>query len=275
MSEAATLEWRIGVPVILRALRRIALVAMDGRGPEEALAQLVSDACDMLEADSALLIVESEQKAGLEIIAGAGADSVGVRLLRGISDLGAMPIEAWRSVRPGRVAVSFSDEGRECALIVARRPEQPFQDDDRAVLESIAAFIPLLLHQLRLDSSLKSYERHLELLQSAPTTVGPDTNFSEIFDRIVASIHRQFPRSNTALFLLNEARTHLLIAADDGLYADRPDLQLSPEAPDLARALAAGPGTHVVAFTTPEACQDLGLGPEWRSAILAAVIGGW
>ncbi len=96
--------------------------------------------------------------------------------------------------------------------------------DNLAILSDMAA---LSISSLATNRKAKEQERELEALYDAAKTVSGSLNVQEVMDSFLTAVCSHMEYHSAALFLLNDDRTHLFIAAERGLVESEKQVQLS------------------------------------------------
>ena len=115
-----------------------------------------------------------------------------------------------------------------------------FDQEDLEILTLLAEFAGLsrtVEHTARLA---REQSRELDVLYDAAHTIAGSLNVQEVMDSVLAAICTHLEHHAAILFLLNDERTHLFIAAERGLTEDEREIQFSVESGAHARVLDSG-----------------------------------
>lgn len=116
----------------------------------------------------------------------------------------------------------------------------PFDTDDLDTLALLAEFAALARNVDRTARLAREQSRELAVLYHAARTVAGSLNVQQVLDSVLAAICTHLGHHTAILFLLNDERTHLFIAAERGLTEDEREIQLSVEMGPHARVLHTG-----------------------------------
>ena len=137
--------------------------------------------------------------------------------------------------------------------------------DSLTLLAEIAALAGKVEHTAR---TAHEQGRELAVLYDAARTVSGSLNVQGVMDGVLTAICTHLEHQTAVLFLLNDERTHLYIAAEQGLTEEERDIQLSVETGLPARVLESG---------APRLIEDTDALPDFedlseRSRALSAMI---
>jgi GAF domain-containing protein len=119
-------------------------------------------------------------------------------------------------------------------------PMPAFDADDLDTLTLLAEFAALALTVERTARTAREQARELAVLYDAARTVAGSLNVQEVMDSVLTAICTHLEHHAAVLFLLNDERTHLFIAAERGLTEEERDVQLAVETGLPARVLDSG-----------------------------------
>src|SRR5262249_13024408 len=89
-------------------------------------------------------------------------------------------------------------------------------------------------------TTAREQARELAVLYDAARTVASSLNVQEVMDSVLNALCTHLEHHLAVLFLLNDERTHLFIAAQRGLTDEEREIQLSVETGLHARVLDSG-----------------------------------
>lgn len=123
-------------------------------------------------------------------------------------------------------------------LIVQKRTDQgAFTPTNIAGLESLGYLAGLALENEALRESANESIRELTVLYDTTKAVNGTLNVHEVINGVLGAICKHLEYQTAVLFLMNDEKTHLFIAADRGLNEDEREVQLSAEAPIISTIL--------------------------------------
>jgi GAF domain-containing protein len=171
------------------------------------------------------------------------------------------------------VAVPIQDEDGPLGALFAMRldSEAPYTEEETALLGLLADHATLALKIERVDQKRREHERELTVLYDTARTTSSTLNVHEVLNSVVEAICGHLDHQAAVLFLLNDERTHLFIAADQGLTDEDREVQLAPDSPVTARVLETG---EAVLFLDTEAEPDFEnflQNSRTRSAMIAPI----
>ena len=133
------------------------------------------------------------------------------------------------------IVVPLTHEGRIIGTLSAMNKAgiqresmfESFEADDVDVLELFAEVIGLsrILHET--ERQAREAGREAAVLYEAAQTVSSTLNIQEVMESVLDAICTHLEHHTAALFLLNDERTHLFLAAERGLSEDERDIQLA------------------------------------------------
>ena len=117
------------------------------------------------------------------------------------------------------------NKGRPSASTLPLHPG--FDSEDLDFMETLASFSALSIQNE--INSRTSFEqgRELAVLYDAAKTVASSLNLQEVLDSVLTAVCAHIEYHTAVLFLLNDEKTHFIIAADRGLSSDERQIQLS------------------------------------------------
>lgn len=231
---------------------------------------VVEEACRLANAASAALCLLADGREMLDFAAAAGENAeeiVGLRVR--VADSFSAPVvaEGKPVLLDGRAAiVPVFQEGRLIGTLSALTKqsgvetasasepttdprtsslplpsEDPkFDSDDLETLAMLADLAALARRVERTARTAREQGRELAVLYDAARTVSGSLNVQAVMESVLTAICAHVEYHTAVLFLLNDERTHLYIAAERGLTEDERDIQLSVETGLPARVLETG-----------------------------------
>lgn len=143
-----------------------------------------------------------------------------------------------------------------------------------STLETLALFADLAGVAIARDEAARTVEeqrRELDALLEATRAVSSGLDVQAILTSVLDAVRTHLDHQTAAIFLLNDARTHLFIAADHGLAEEEREVQLAADAPWTASLLqSSAPKLIGDAARDPE-LDVLSDGGRVRSAIIAPI----
>ena len=112
-----------------------------------------------------------------------------------------------------------------------------FQAEDLEILEMLADFAGLAISEDRDHSAAREQARELSILYDSTRAASGALNVQEALNSSMEALCNHLENHAAAIFLLNDERTHLYIAADRGLNDSEREVQISVENPLAARIL--------------------------------------
>ena len=144
------------------------------------------------------------------------------------------------SVSSAAVVPIFAD-GQPVGALAAlnKHDSQPFAGNDLLSLSTLAAAASVALSGERLRADSQRQRRELSTLYEAVRNVSGQLGAQEVLTAVMEQVATHIPNSAVAVFLVNDERTHLYIAADRGLGEDQREVTLPTDAGLGRAALAA------------------------------------
>ncbi len=146
-----------------------------------------------------------------------------------------------------------------------------FDQDDLEILTLLAEFAGLsrtVEHTARLA---REQSRELDVLYDAAHTIAGSLNVQEVMDSVLAAICTHLEHHTAILFLLNDERTHLFIAAERGLTEDEREIQYSVDSGAHARVLDSGVPRLIEDTDTDEDFEPFSERAHALSAMIAPI----
>lgn len=141
-------------------------------------------------------------------------------------------------------------------------------------LETLGIFADLAGVALSCDEAVQAVlemRRELNALLEATRAVSSGLDVQEILNAVLEAVRTHLVHQTVSLFLLNDARTHLFIAADRGLDEQEREVQLAADAPWTAALLESGDPRLIDDAAADPDLDVLGGGGRTRSAIIAPI----
>ena len=146
-------------------------------------------------------------------------------------------------IRNGRIVgtLSASNKTADGSAPTPAFPASPmFDQDDLEILTMLAEFAGLSRAVDYTFRLAREQSRELAVLYDAAHTIAGSLNVQEVMDSVLAAICTHLEHHTAILFLLNDERSHLFIAAERGLTEDEREIQFSVESGAHARVLDSG-----------------------------------
>ena len=137
------------------------------------------------------------------------------------------------TIRSAAVVPLF-DNGRIVGTLVAQNKGSDqnsalFDQEDLDILSMLGDFASLALEASRSAAIACDQSRELAVLYDAAQSVAGNLNVQQVLDNVLTALCAHIEYHSAVLFLLNDERTHLFIAAERGLSEEERDVQLSVE----------------------------------------------
>lgn len=155
-------------------------------------------------------------------------------------DEGAQPFPF--PLSPAVAVAPISVDGVTIGALLAMSGEAPAPLSE-ADLDLLTLFADQASAALALDETERiraDQARELSVLYKASNSVGASLNLQEILDSVLEAVCEHVDFQTATVFLSNDERTHLFVAASRGLADADHDFQLSTESPPIAQTLASG-----------------------------------
>ncbi len=117
------------------------------------------------------------------------------------------------------------NKGRPSASTLPLYPG--FDAEDLDILATFAAFSALAIQNKVRFQLANEQERELVVLYDAAKTVASSLNLQKVLDSVLSAVCNHLEYHSATLFLLNDEKTHLFIAAERGLQPSERQVQLS------------------------------------------------
>ena len=175
-------------------------------------------------------------------------ESIG-RAVNGQAPEGAAAAQVSAQTRSAAVVPIF-EGGVPVGALAALNKEsgRPFGGDDLLSLSTLAAAASVTLAYHRHRDDAQRQGRELSTLYEAVRSVAGQLSAQEILSAVLEQAAAHIESSGVAVFLVNDERTHLYIAADRGLNGDQRDVTL-PADSGLGRAVLAATRPLFLSFT--------------------------
>ncbi len=272
------------------ALHRLLNAVADRNDTTTTLNVIAHEAMDLTQASSAVIGVLSPDGDFLDIISATGenaAELMGLRLITSSSQFSpALSQGAPVAIRVtddepsnqlnlpiGFICVCpIQQSGRNIgAIAVTRASEsQPFIGEDEERLSLLADIVAILLQRDKDSKEASSKARELRALYQLTETVGTNPNLSAVLGTALRAASDGLEHHSATIFLLNDEKTHLFIAADVGLSEEEREVMLSATDPHVIRLLKSNDATMLTGDELLSSFPELS-GPR-QATILSAPI---
>lgn len=233
------------------ALRLIAQEALAATGAANVAIGIRSDSAELL----SFLAVAGENAAEVRGLQIRIDDSLAESTLRtgqpslvsdaahlpGPGNVSVIPIVRDGSVIGALLAMSRDSDGRTA----------PHKPEDFGPLGLYADMAALALANEDLNRLCDDQARELAVLYHATRTISGSLNVQEVLNSVLDAVCHHLEHQTAVLFLLNDERTHLFIAADRGLLDDDREIQLAADSKVTAQVLEGG-GPRIINDTDAE-----------------------
>ena len=115
-----------------------------------------------------------------------------------------------------------------------------FDPQDVDLLEMLAGFVALAIQENRNAAVACDRSREVAVLYDAAQTVSGSLNVQQVMENVLNALCSHIEFHTAVLFLVNDERTHLFIAAERGLIEEEREIQLSVESGPHAQSLLTG-----------------------------------
>lgn len=254
----------VSVEQQVAGLHRVAQVAVDLLPVEEALQRIAEEACLLTNASASALAFLTDSDSKLRLVAVAGEE---VQDLRGtVFRVESSLME--NTVRRGENAIPFypahPDPVMESLLggtrlrgaavvpvqcdqqilgalaVLNKRDGSRFDSSDVRTLQILASHVASLWRRRQLEQRSERLGRELEVMYHAAQSIGSSLNLNQVLDTVLEEVAAHLPHAFAVLFLLNDERTHLFIAAERGLEGDEHEIMLAADEGLQAEVLRSG-----------------------------------
>lgn len=155
--------------------------------------------------------------------------------------------------------------------VASGSPIQAFGGDDLETLALLGEFATLARKLERTNRTAGDQSRELAVLYDAARTVAGSLNVQQVMDSVLTALCSHVEYHAAVLFLLNDERTHLFIAAERGLSDEEREIQLSVESGEHARVLISGQPRRIKDTDSTTDFFDITLRSRALSAMIAPV----
>ena len=172
--------------------------------------------------------------------------------------------------------VPLSDNGRLIGTLVAQNKGGDansglFDQEDLDLLETLAGIVVMGLQAARNAALACDRSRELAVLYDAAQTVSGNLNVQQVMENVLTALCTHIEYHTAVLFLLNDERTHLFIAAERGLTEDEREIQLSVETGPHAQSLATGHASLISDTDSAEGFLDISERARALSVMVAPI----
>jgi GAF domain-containing protein len=181
--------------------------------------------------------------------------------------------EAQESKKTWNAVAPILDDGKAIGvLIVMKRAEEGAYPEEYLRYLDILAKLALMAKKME-KTRLECHDanQELEVLYDTAQTISCTLNMHEVIDGVVDAVCKRLEYQSAALFLLNDERTHLFIAADRGLTEEEREIQLSSEDPLIKVILNDGQPFLIDEITDSGNMEDIPWNERSRSVMIAPV----
>jgi GAF domain-containing protein len=176
--------------------------------------------------------------------------------------------------QPANVAVvPMARDGSIVGVLAAYKKEADgsFTEADLGLLSLLSEYAGLGLHVSDRERERTEHYRELAVLYDAAGNVSGSLNVQEVLNSVLDAICQHLEHQTAALFLLNDERTHLFIAADRGLSDEEREIQLAADGRVTAQALEGGQPILIADTETEPDFENVTAQSRTRSAMIAPV----
>jgi GAF domain-containing protein len=142
----------------------------------------------------------------------------------------------------------FGEGKRQVGVLLAlgAQRQHEFMREAIGILQTFSNLAGLAVRLDERQRNAAESERELDVLYEAAAMVSNSLNVQQVMDSVLDSLCRRLPHQAALLFLFNDERTHLFIAAERGLTEEGREAQLTPASrlasellePPLARSMS-------------------------------------
>ena len=232
-----------------RVLQSIAMRQRD----TDVYAAIASELRGLLGASTVAVGLTTEPGGPMDFVAVAGADPREIVGLRVAADdtlcVNALRVgrptvfqpDPFSGLRTGAICPIVSVSGvRGAVYAIAKEGGLPFDERDLAIMSPFAQTASLVIEWNQVARELAEKQRELAVLHETTRTVTSSLNIQGVLDSVLDAICHHIPVQAAVVYLLNDERTHLFIAADRGLSDDEREVQLAADTGVAARVLKDG-----------------------------------
>ena len=181
-------------------------------------------------------------------------------------------------IRNGRIVGTLSASNKTAETSFPAAGSSPgssaspmFDQDDLEILTLLAEFAGLSRTVEHTAQLAREQSRELDVLYDAAHTIAGSLNVQEVMDSVLAAICTHLEHHTAILFLLNDERTHLFIAAERGLTEDEREIQYSVDSGAHARVLDSGVPRLIEDTDTDEDFEPFSERAHALSAMIAPI----
>ena len=227
------------------------------------------------------LIVQNEDLLEFVAVEGENADQLTGLRIRATDSFGE------GSLRTGDVSISGSkvsgshttavtpilrDEKAIGALFVLHRDGRVDVDEaEMGLLSVLADQASLTLINDDSERMLQAGERELAVLYDMTQTASGSLNMQDVVNCVLDTVCQHLEYQTAVLFLLNDERTHLFIAADRGLNDEDREIQLAPDGRVTERVLESGKPVLIANTEDEPDFEEITTHVRTRSAMIAPI----
>jgi GAF domain-containing protein len=174
---------------------------------------------------------------------------------------------------PSAAVVPISRDGSVLGALFALNKEggAPFTEDDLNLLSLFAEQVTLAVASGEMARTCAEQARELAVLYDAAQTVSGSLNVQDVLNSVLDAVCQHLEHHAAVLFLLNDERTHLFIAADRGLTDDDREFQLAADGRVTAGVLESGQPLLITDTNAEPDFESVGAGAHTRSAMIAPI----
>ncbi len=147
-----------------------------------------------------------------------------------------------------------------------------FDAEDIETMQMLAETISLAYSMQQTSKNSREQARELQALYRAMRVASGSLNVQEVLDRTIDTLCTHLEHQAAALFLLNDERTHLFLAASRGLTHAEQEIQLAVDNGPAAQTLETGQ-PRIIGDTTQEPDFQHITDIPAQSALLSPVLG--
>ncbi len=268
------------------AIADVAAVACRGADPTRAIQAVAERALALIGCESVSIALITQGSGRLDVVAVAGRDpkehTFGFRIEGSIAE---EVLRAGRSFVSNQLqlpmlddvietrfaVVPISDDGHSLGVLIAFEADHGLERD-LPILEAFASLVPIALRVGELTVRSASQGAELSVLYDVATKIGVSQFFADVCQALIDSIWQHLRPRTVGLFLLNDDKTHLLLADHRGLPDALREVQLPVEHPSIAAALANGQSSRLSDIQFEADFGSFLPGLEVQAALLAPIL---
>lgn len=235
-----------------RAMRRVLTAITEGQPSSSIFQMIAEDLHGILRAHSVAIGLAPPEGASMEFVAASGgnpseilglrvaiADTLADPALRGGQPM-LLDAHLTPGARTGAVAPIMAHDEVIGAIFAADESDAvPLTESGLGALTVFAGIAALAVATGRKAHLLREQGRELAILYRASQTITGTVSLQAVAESALDAIAQHVPMQTAVLYLLNDDRTHLFIAADRGLDDDEREVQLSADS-GLAGEIVSG-----------------------------------